>query len=660
MWQFAGMTDGIADGIDVIKGRLKTISTSPGVYRMLNAKGDVLYVGKARNLKARLTSYTQPERMVVRIRKMVFETRDLVVVETPTETEALLLEANLIRSLKPKYNIIFRDDASYVSVVITDEETPLIRSHRGARKAKGDYFGPYPSASAVYQTLDLMERAFRLRTCPESIFRHRTRPCLKYDIKRCSGPCVGKIGHDDYKRTVKEARQFLRGERDVVLKELQAQMEEYSAQMEYERAGAARDRIKALSAVAGGGSSLSHALAEADVFAIVNEGSKLGVQAFYYRNGQHVGNQMYYPKYELGEGESLDIGEALRVFLALHYTQRAAVGYVYLNVEPAEKDMLADALSVGAGRKVRLEVPSRGDKKDVVLQAEKNAVSALHRKTVENDGWAKQMEAFGDILELDAPIGRLECYDISNISGRFPVASCVVAGPEGMLKQRYRRYHIKTKSTPDDYAMLREVLTRRVARGMKEMGFDGSEEPKSPDNEEAEATEGLRSVDEARGGLPDVLLVDGGKGQLNVLVDVVRELGLLGQPECPALVGIAKGEERDKGLETIWKAGVDGDGNVRLRELPIRYGTDLIFMLQRVRDEAHRFAITFHRESRGKALSVSRLDGIPGVGATKKKALLLHFGSMEGVRGASVQDLAQVKGIGKELGQIIYDYFQTS
>ncbi|RYG61669.1 MAG: excinuclease ABC subunit UvrC [Alphaproteobacteria bacterium] len=653
MWQFAGMTDGIADGIEVIKGRLKAAPTSPGVYRMLNGKGDVLYVGKARNLKARLASYTQPERMVVRIRKMVFETRDLVVVETRTEAEALLLEANLIRSLKPRYNIIFRDDASYVSVVITDEETPLIRSHRGARKAKGDYFGPYPSASAVYQTLDLMERAFRLRTCPESIFRHRTRPCLKYDIKRCSGPCVGKINKDDYKQTVREARQFLRGERDSVLKELQAQMAVYAAEMHYERAGAVRDRIKALSAVAGSSSSLSHGLAEADVFAIVSEGGKLGIQAFYYRNGQHVGNQMYYPKYDMGEGESLDVAEALRVFLALHYTQRAAVGYVYLNREPAEKDMLAEALGVAAGRKVRLEIPSRGDKKDVVVQAEKNAMNALHRKNVENDGWTRQMEAFGTLLELDRPLALLECYDISNISGRFPVASCVVAGPEGMLKQRYRRYHIKTKSTPDDYAMLREVLTRRVVRGMKEMGFDA-------DARLAEGEEGLRSVEEARGGLPDVLLVDGGKGQLNVLVDVVRELGLLGQPECPALVGIAKGEERDKGLETIWKADVDGEGEVRLRELPVRYGTDLIFMLQRVRDEAHRFAITFHRESRGKALSASRLDGIPGVGPTKKKALLLHFGSLEGVRGASVNDLAQIKGIGKELGQIIYDYFQTS
>lgn len=642
------MVDTVIDGIEVIRGRLKTISSAPGVYRMLNAKGDVLYVGKARNLRARLTSYTQPERMVVRIRKMVFETRDLVVVETRTETDALLLEANLIRSLKPKYNIIFRDDASYVSVLITDDEVPLIKSHRGARKIKGDYFGPYPSAGAVYQTLDLMERAFRLRTCPDTIYRHRTRPCLKYDIKRCSGPCVGKINLDDYKRTVKEAKQFMRGERTVVLKDLQVQMAEAATNMEYERAGAVRDRIKALSAVTSGGSTLSHALAEADVFAMVREGSRLGVQAFYYRNGQHVGNQMYYPKYDMGEGEgAIDVAEAFRVFLALHYTQRMPMPFIYCNIAPAESDVLADALGVTAARKVRIEVPARGDKRDVVMQAEKNAVNALHRKNVENDGWANQMAAFGGMLGLERPIALLECYDISNISGRFPVASCVVAGPEGMIKARYRRYHIKTKNTPDDYAMLREVLTRRVTRGMKEIGTR---------SEERVGEEGS----ELLGSLPDVLLVDGGKGQLNVLVSVVRELGLLGQPECPALVGIAKGEERDKGLETIWLAQVDAEGKVELKELPITYGTDLIFMLQRVRDEAHRFAITFHRESRGKALAVSRLDGIPGIGPTKKKALLLHFGSVEGVRGASADALAKVNGIGKDLGQIIYDYFQTS
>lgn len=645
LWQVAGVAE-VMDGIEVLKGRLKDLPTAPGVYRMLGEGGKILYVGKARNIKARVTSYTQPERLGVRIRKMVFETRELVVVETHTEAEALLLEANLIKSLKPRYNILFRDDASYVCVLITDEPVPLMKSHRGARRAKGDYFGPYPNAGAVYATMDLMERAFRLRSCPDSVFKNRTRPCLKYDIKRCSGPCVGKISPEDYARTVREAKRFLRGERAAVLRELQGQMEGYSAAMQFEAAGAVRDRIKALSAVASGGASVTHVLGEADVFAVVLEGGRIAVQAYHYRNGQHVGNQTYYPKTEgIEEGEGL-VAEALRMFIAQHYSERSVPPTIYCNVAPAEAEMLAEALGVAAGRRVRLEVPVRGDKHVVVEQAERNARTALRRKSIEQDGWARQMAGFGSVLGMAGAPELVECYDISNISGRFPVASCVVAGPEGMLRQRYRRYHIKTKSTPDDYAMLREVLERRIVRGMKEEGLRENGKP---------------------AGLPDVLVVDGGKGQLNVLVGVVRALGLLGQPDCPLLVGIAKGEERDKGLETLFVAEVvhpdtaeSGEAlPVELRQLPIVHGSELIFMLQRIRDEAHRFAITFHRESRGKALAVSRLDGIPGIGPAKKKALLLHFGSVEGVRGASLADLARVEGIGEELAGVIHDYFQA-
>jgi excinuclease ABC subunit C len=634
LWHGSGMNMRVGDGIEVIQGLLKSFPTCPGVYRMLNDAGEVLYVGKARNLRARLTSYTQPERMSVRIRKMVFETREMVVVETRTEVEALLLEANLIKSLKPKYNIIFRDDASYVRVLITDEETPMIRSHRGAMKAKkdggGTYFGPYPSAGAVYATLDLMERAFRLRTCSPSMFAHRTRPCLKYDIKRCSGPCVGKISVQDYQRTVEEAILFLNGERGAVLRGLQSQMEAAAERMAYEEAGAIRDRIRALSAVGGRDSSLTHILEDADVFALVAEGGKVAVQAFFYRNGQHVGNQVYYPT---GTEEENGEGEILRVFLATHYANRPVPRTVCCNVEPADAEILAEAFAAGAGHKIALEVPKRGDKLAVVEQAERNARAALRRKVAESGGWRTQMEAFGAML--GRVVERVECYDISNISGRFPVASCVVAGEEGMLKNRYKRYTIRTKTTPDDYAMMREVLTRRISRGMKE------------------------------GGLPSVLLVDGGKGQLNVLVDVARGLGILGTLECPALVGIAKGEERDKGLETLFlaKAGADNLGGpeaaIELEILPIPHESALIFMLQRVRDEAHRFAITFHRETRSKALEVSRLNAIPGIGANKKKALLLHFGSVEAIRGATEAELARVEGIGPRLAKIVFGFFQA-
>ena len=634
LWQGAGMVE-TTDGIDIIKGQLKGLPGGPGVYRMLNAKGDVLYVGKAKSLKSRVASYTQPERMPGRIRKMVFETRELVVVETRTEVEALLLEANLIKSLRPRYNILFKDDASYVSVLITDEPTPMIRSFRGARKAKGHYFGPYPSAIAVYQTLDLMERAFRLRTCGDAVFRNRTRPCLKYDIKRCSGPCVGKVSPEAYNATVKQAIRFLNGERGEVLAALQGQMAERAERMDYEGAAALRDRIRALSAVSSASTAMTHAMDEADVFALVREpgpgGEAVAVQAFYYRHGQHVGNQFF----PVREGEGAPDGEVMRLFLAQHYTGRACPPKIVLNVAVEEPGMLEEALGLAAGRKVGIEVPSRGDKVTILRQAELNARQTLRRRTAEAEGWREQMAELAGVLGLAREIAVVECYDISNTSGKNAVASLVAAGPEGLLKKQYRRYAIKTKDTPDDYAMLREVLERRVRRG--------------------------RDEEQGKWALPDVFLIDGGKGQLGVLVEVMREAGLLEGPDCPALCSIAKGEERDKGLEVIWQARwVDSDGAggaVHVGELPIYYGTPLIFMLQRIRDEAHRFAITFHRAKRAKALTASALDDIPGIGPSKKKALLLHFGSRDAIAGAAVEELVRVKGINRTLAETVYGFF---
>ena len=638
--------------------------------------GRVLYVGKARNLKARVTSYTQPERLTARIRKMVFETCELIVVQTATEAEALLLEANLIKSLKPKYNITLRDDSSHLSVVITGDETPLIRPHRGTRKTnrEAEYFGPYPSASAVYQTLNLMERAFRLRTCNDATFRHRSRPCLKYDIKLCSAPCVGKISAENYAASVQQAKRFLRGERTEILTELQSHMAAFSAQQNYEQAARVRDTIKALSATQSAATAVTHSMANADVLAIVAENGQLAVQMFHYRNGQHVGNQAYFPK--LDADDTQELPETLRLFLALHYTQRKPPPHIYCNVAPTDAALLAEALTTSAGHKVEITAPQRGEKREIIQQATTNAQSALRRKQAQNQSWQTQLENFGQLLNLPQTPTSLECYDISNISGRFPVASQVVATAEGMQRSRYRRYKITSKTTPDDYAMMAEVLTRRLKRGQK--------------NENCENT------------LPSIIMVDGGKGQLNILLQVVQNLGLWGKPECPALVAIAKGEDRDKGLETLWhvnsddvlnersefrtsptrrspersegeggpfpqknnagaKAGskVEG-GPITYHPLPIPHNSPLIFMLQQVRDEAHRFAITFHRSTRTKALSTSRLDEIPGVGPTKKKALLLHFGSLEAIRGASLQALQQAPNIGPTLAQTIYDYFQSS
>jgi excinuclease ABC subunit C len=623
------------DGLHYLKAELTKLPTAPGVYRMLSDTGAVLYVGKARNIKARVTQYTRALGLPTRIRKMVFETRQLITVQTHTEAEALLLEANLIKSLKPKYNITLRDDSSYVSVVITGDETPLIRSHRGAQRAKskGDaYFGPYPSASSVYQTLDFMERVFKLRTCSDSTFAHRTRPCLKYDLKRCSAPCVNKISPATYAADVAAAKQFLRGERSAVLALLQAQMNTAAATMQYEAAAAARDRIKAISQLTEASGAVTHILPEGDVFALTTQGGKACVQAFYYRNGQHVGNHLFYPTYA---AEQESDAELLRVFLALHYAARPAPSRILCNLEPAESATLAEALTTISGKRVQLETPSRGEKAEIVQRALQNAQTALQRKLSESGNWQAQLAEFAKLLGIET-ITRLECTDISNISGKFAVASQVCAGPEGMEKQRYRKYKIETKDTPDDYTMLREVYTRRFARMAQEAPEDW----------------------------PQVLLVDGGKGQLNVLVECAQAAGFWGSAAefggCPALVGVAKGEERDKGLETFWhaKPNTDLQPSTINHQLPIGYNSPLIFVLQKVRDEAHRFAIAFHRNRRATALSASRLDDIPGVGPTKKKALLQHFGSVAAVRGASLSQLEDVPGLGKNLARVVFDYFQ--
>jgi excinuclease ABC subunit C len=613
---------GFMDGIEVIRARVAELPAAPGVYRMLNGRGEVLYVGKAKNLRHRVTQYTQPQRHGFgseRIRKMVFETRDLVVVESRSEAEALLLEANLIKSLKPRYNIIFRDDQSYVSVLITDEETPMLRSYRGSRGIKGEYFGPYPSAMAVYRTLDLMERVFRLRTCSAGFFRHRTRPCLKYDIKRCSAPCVNKIAPAAYQRSVAQAKRFLQGEREAVTADLKRQMAEASAALDYERAGELRDSLKAISAVSGLETGLSHALGEADVFALAQTGGHFAVQAFHYRHGQHVGNHTYFPEHTGAEAAP----EVLRLFLAQHYASRPVPPEIFCNLAPAEAATLAEALGLHARRKVSVSVPQRGEKKEIVAQAAHNAQASLARKAAESDGWALQLTEFGRLLGVERPIQCIECFDISNLSGKQAVASLVTAGPEGMERRRYRRYAVSGKQTPDDYAMLAEVLERRIFRGLKEEN------------------------------LPDVLMVDGGKGQLNVLARVAEQAGILGQKGSPVLCAIAKGEERDKGLETLFALAE----NRQINELPINPGTPLIFMLQRIRDEAHRFAITYHRQKRSAAISHSKLDDIPGIGGKKKRDLLLHFGSVKEIEGATVHSLCQVTGISKRLAQKIYDFF---
>ena len=608
------------DGINILKEKLGNLPTRPGVYRMLNGKGDILYVGKAKNLKNRITSYTQPERMSARIRKMVFETRDLVIVETETEVEALLLEMNLIKSLKPKYNVIFRDDASYIHVLITDEEAPMIRSHRGAKKQKGTYYGPYPSADAVHKTIDLMERAFKLRTCTSSQYNNRTRPCLKYDIKRCAAPCVGKISLPDYAKLVDQARRFLDGKSEDVQKEIQMRMQVASESLDYEVAAEERDRLQALRAVSSNRSTLTHALEHADVFAFVQQGAKACVQGYFYRNGQHIGNKSFFLNVE--EEETQDI---LRTFLGQYYAERLAPQQILTNVNVADAEELEEAFGQSVRYKVRISQPKRGDKLHILEQAEHNARETLQRQMASSTKWEEQMRAFGQLLGLKEMPWRAECFDISNISGKQPVASLVVAGTESMDKKAYRKFAIKGKDTPDDYAMMHEALTRRYKRLLKE-----------------------------ESALPSIMMVDGGVGHLNVLVQVMEELALLGTDKCPALTAIAKGEERDKGLEKIfqWREG-------EIEQLSVEFNSPLIFLLQNIRDEAHRFAIGFHRQKRSANLTASGLDAIPGIGGKRKKALLLHFGSLNGVKTASVEELAKVEGISKAKAEDIYNFFKS-
>ena len=606
------------DGLKTLKKHLKTAPKLPGVYRMLNAKGDVLYVGKAKNLKNRLTSYTQTENLSHRIRKMVFETRDLILVETPTEAEALLLEINLIQSLKPRYNIKLQDDSTYPRILITHDDSPRLMYARGTTK-KGDFFGPYPSATAVHTTIDLLERAFTLRTCPNSTFKHRTRPCLKYDIKRCSAPCVGKVSPKNYADLVAQAKLFLQGKGSKLQQNIQQKMEEHAAREEYEEAAVLRNRLQALASVTQGHKSLTNAIEDGDVFGITKEGAYACVQSFFYRGGQHVGNQTFFPK---GVDE-LNEGDILRLFLAQYYVNRPAPKHIFTSHPVAEADLLKSLLEEQSNQKIEITCPQRGKKHAATAHAHTNAQAALKRRLAEGKGWAKQMAAFGEILNTEKTPQRVECFDISNISGKDAVASMVVAGETEMLKSAYRKFTIKTKDTPDDYGMMREALSRRYKKA------DTDEWP-----------------------LPDVILVDGGKGQLNVLVDVFKNLDLLNNTKTK-LCAIAKGEERDKGLETIFLWGPEGT-----KELPIPHNSPLIFVLQRIRDEAHRFAIGFHRQKRSQKITKSILDDLPGIGPKRKKALLLHFGSLENVKGASLKELEKVSGISIAQAEKIYSYFR--
>jgi excinuclease ABC subunit C len=607
-------------GVAAIEAALLTMPLSPGVYRMLDAKGDALYVGKARSLKKRVMAYTQPVRLDERLRRMVNETASMEVITTHTEAEALLLEANLIKRLKPRFNIVLRDDKSYPWVMLTEDHPyPQIAKHRGAQVRKGSYWGPFASAWAVNQTVTAMQRVFLMRSCADTVFANRTRPCLLFQIKRCSAPCVGRISEADYAKLVGQAKAFLGGKSATVQRELAAEMEHAAEALEYEHAAAVRDRIRALTFVQGSDVVNPASLTDADVIAAHQIAGQTCVQVFFVRGGRNNGNRAFFPSHPKTE----EAPQVLSAFIAQFYDDKPPPPCVLVSHELEERELVAEALSLKAGRKVDVLHPQRGEKRAVVAHAETNAREALERKLAESAGQAKLLEGVATLFGLPAPPERIEVYDNSHIMGAHPYGVMIVSGPEGFVKAEYRKFSIRGPVMPgDDFGMMREVLTRRFSRALKEQ------------------TAGAPASQ-----WPEVVLIDGGAGQLSAARDVLNDLGV----QDVKLVAIAKGPDRDTGREWFYTDGMEPF------QLPPR--DPVLYFLQRIRDEAHRFAITTHRAGRSKTLRLSELDEISGIGAARKRALLNHFGSARGVKMAGLQDLEATPGINHEIARRVYAHF---
>ncbi len=607
-------------GHEVIRGYLRLLDNSPGVYRMLDTRGRVLYVGKAKALKKRVAAYAKPTGHSPRIARMISQTASMMFLTTETETEALLLEQNLIKQLKPYFNVLLRDDKSFPNILLTrDHPFPQILKHRGAKKRKGSYFGPFASASAVNRTLNQLQKVFLLRNCSDAVFSGRTRPCLLYQIRRCAGPCVGKISEQDYAALVAEAQAFLRGKSTGVQEALAEQMQAASDALEFERAAALRDRIRALTQVQQVQGVNPRGVNEADVIALHMEGGQACVQVFFIRAGQNWGNRDFYPRTGAGAGA----GEVLQAFVGQFYDRHEAPRLILLSHPLEDHDLMQQALSQRAGRKVRLVVPQRGEKSALVASARRNARESLGRKLAESASQARLLRGLAQAFDLPAPPARIEVYDNSHIQGAHAVGAMIVAGPEGLMKSQYRKFNIRGDDiTPgDDFAMMKQVLERRFTRLLKE----------DPD----------RQGDT----WPDLLLIDGGAGQVSAVVQILGDLGLGDIP----VVGVAKGQERNAGKEEFHRPGAT--------PMALPMNDPVLYFIQRLRDEAHRFAIGSHRARRARAIGATPLDDIPGVGPGRKRALLAHFGSARAVADAGVEDLKAVHGISARLAQVIHDHF---
>jgi excinuclease ABC subunit C len=609
-------------GVARIAAYVKTLPDGPGVYRMIDAKSDVLYVGKAKSLKKRVASYAKSGGHTERIARMILETAEMLFVTTASETEALLLESNLIKRLKPRYNVSFRDDKSFPNILLRqDHAFAQLLKHRGAKTAKGIYFGPFANTGAVNRTLNTLQRAFLLRSCSDSVFESRTRPCLLFQIKRCSAPCVGRIQEAAYGELVGQAERFLAGKSRAVQAALVKDMDAASQALDFETAARLRDRVRAMHQIQSVQGINPSSFAEADLFAAFSQGGETCVQVFFFRAGQNWGNRPYFPRH----GGELSTGEVLEAFIGQFYDERPAPGLILLSEEIPNRKLLGEALSLRTERRVQIAVPERGEKRELVEMALNNAREQLGRRMAENAAQRELLEGVAETFGLDTPPRRVEVYDNSHISGGFAVGAMIVAGPDGFEKGEYRKFNIKTAElTPgDDYAMMREVLTRRFSRLMKE-------------DEGAKAKQ------------PDLALIDGGPGQLAVACQVFADLGV----EEVALAAISKGAERDAGYEHFH---LPGKAPFRLdRKSPVLY------YLQRLRDEAHRFAVGSHRKKRSKAIGANSLDEIAGVGAARKRALLQHFGSARAVAGAGLADIESVAGVSGTLAKKIYDFFHPS
>ncbi len=677
-------------GPEVIAGYLKTLPGSPGVYRMIDAEGTVIYVGKARSLKARVSNYARLGGHSNRIARMISVTAAMEFVTVRTEAEALLLEANLIKRFRPRFNVLMRDDKSFPYILIRrDHAAPQILKHRGARNVKGDYFGPFASAGAVNRAVNTLQRAFLLRTCSDSVFESRTRPCLLFQIKRCSGPCTGEIPAADYARLADEASRFLRGDSQEVRQTLKAQMLEASEKLEFERAAGLRNRLQAIAHVTAEQSINADGVEEADIFAAHQDGGQTCIQVFFFRTGQNWGNRAYFPKAD----RSLGADEVLESFIAQFYDDKPVPRLILASHDFPTRGLMEEALGTKAERRVEIRVPQRGAKTDLVEHALANAREALARRLAESSSQRRLLEGLAERFVLPRVPRRIEVFDNSHIMGTNAVGAMIVAGPDGFVKGQYRKFNIKsTALTPgDDYAMMREVLTRRFKR-LVEAGEAGAaddtvtdiadtgtvaetvsasgsriEPPSLPPRGERGADAiafGVLRADEAVANAdsdddddaaldgdefpdrPDVVLVDGGAGQLGVAREVAAEVGL----HDVTLIGVAKGPDRDAGREHFHLPGSDRPRMLEPRD-------PVLYFVQRLRDEAHRFAIGTHRAKRAKSIAANPLDEIAGIGPTRKRALLGHFGSAKGVSRASIEDLKAVSGISAEMAQKIYDFF---